>query len=340
MTVYDRPFGRYLEDFVPGDVYRHWPGKTITEYDDHLVLHDHDEPPPAAHERVVRRERDGAGQERRGRQPRLLPRPRDERARRERLVHRQPRGRVRSAHRSPTFHGDTIYAETRVLEATPSKSKDDRGIVTVETKAFNQARARGLLLPPQAHGVEVRRGAAAPASLRRRRLGLSPPLPAERARRFRRRLLEWGSDHRRDLPWRHTRDPWRILVSEVMLQQTQVDRVVPHYERFLAAFPTPAACATRRPRRGRAPLVGPRLQPASPQPAPCGQGRGGRACRRSCRATTPRCGRSPVSAPTRPGRCVRSPSARTWRRSTPTPCACWLAVWPALPCRSRRDGPR
>ena len=36
MTVYDRPFGRYLEDFVPGDIYRHWPGKTITEYDDHL----------------------------------------------------------------------------------------------------------------------------------------------------------------------------------------------------------------------------------------------------------------------------------------------------------------
>ena len=36
MTVYDRPFGRYLEDFEVGDVYRHWPGKTITEYDDHL----------------------------------------------------------------------------------------------------------------------------------------------------------------------------------------------------------------------------------------------------------------------------------------------------------------
>ena len=36
MTIHDRPFGRYLEDFVPGDVYRHWPGKTITEYDDHL----------------------------------------------------------------------------------------------------------------------------------------------------------------------------------------------------------------------------------------------------------------------------------------------------------------
>jgi A/G-specific adenine glycosylase len=56
-------------------------------------------------------------------------------------------------------------------------------------------------------------------------------------------VLEWGAQHRRDLPWRHTRDPWRILVSEVMLQQTQVDRVVPHYARFVEAFPTPAACA-------------------------------------------------------------------------------------------------
>ena len=36
MTTYDRPFGRYFEDFVPGDIYRHWPGKTITEADDHL----------------------------------------------------------------------------------------------------------------------------------------------------------------------------------------------------------------------------------------------------------------------------------------------------------------
>ena len=55
--------------------------------------------------------------------------------------------------------------------------------------------------------------------------------------------MEWAEEFRRDLPWRHTRDAWSILVSEVMLQQTQVDRVVPHYERFLAAFPTPAACA-------------------------------------------------------------------------------------------------
>ncbi len=66
-------------------------------------------------------------------------------------------------------------------------------------------------------------------------------------RHFRRRLLEWGAEHRRDLPWRCTRDPWRILVSEVMLQQTQVERVVPHYERFVAAFAGPAACADARP---------------------------------------------------------------------------------------------
>ncbi len=62
-------------------------------------------------------------------------------------------------------------------------------------------------------------------------------------RRIRRRVLEWGAAHRRDLPWRRTRDPWHILVAEVMLQQTQVERVVPHYERFIAAFPTPGACA-------------------------------------------------------------------------------------------------
>jgi A/G-specific adenine glycosylase len=56
-------------------------------------------------------------------------------------------------------------------------------------------------------------------------------------------MLEWGAGHLRDLPWRRTRDPWAVLVSEVMAQQTGVDRVVPHYQRFLARFPDPAACA-------------------------------------------------------------------------------------------------
>jgi len=56
-------------------------------------------------------------------------------------------------------------------------------------------------------------------------------------------VLEWGARHRRDLPWRRTRDPWAVLVCEVMAQQTQVARVVPAYRRFLGRFPTPAACA-------------------------------------------------------------------------------------------------
>lgn len=53
-----------------------------------------------------------------------------------------------------------------------------------------------------------------------------------------RALLEWYAEHGRVLPWRLTTDPYPVLVSEVMLQQTQVERVVLHYERFLAAFPT------------------------------------------------------------------------------------------------------
>ena len=55
---------------------------------------------------------------------------------------------------------------------------------------------------------------------------------------FQRLILEWGHEHRRDMPWRNTRDPYRILVSEVMLQQTQVSRVLPKYEEFLREFPT------------------------------------------------------------------------------------------------------
>jgi A/G-specific adenine glycosylase len=56
-------------------------------------------------------------------------------------------------------------------------------------------------------------------------------------------LLNWYEAVKRPLPWRATRDPWAILVSEVMLQQTQAARVVPHYERFLARYPTPRALA-------------------------------------------------------------------------------------------------
>jgi A/G-specific adenine glycosylase len=58
----------------------------------------------------------------------------------------------------------------------------------------------------------------------------APVLPAPAARRkFRDVLLKWYRVHGRDLPWRNTADPYHILVSEVMLQQTQVDRVLPMY---------------------------------------------------------------------------------------------------------------
>jgi A/G-specific adenine glycosylase len=58
-----------------------------------------------------------------------------------------------------------------------------------------------------------------------------------------RSLLHWGEALRRDLPWRRTRDPWAILVSETMLQQTQVARVIPRFLEVMERFPTTAACA-------------------------------------------------------------------------------------------------
>ena len=57
-------------------------------------------------------------------------------------------------------------------------------------------------------------------------------------RAFQRRLIAWYKKHGRDLPWRRTRDPYAILVSEVMLQQTQVSRAILYYERFLERYPT------------------------------------------------------------------------------------------------------
>jgi A/G-specific adenine glycosylase len=60
---------------------------------------------------------------------------------------------------------------------------------------------------------------------------------------FQRRLLAWYARHGRDLPWRRTRVPYRVLVSEIMLQQTQVERVVPKYRQFLRAYPTLRALA-------------------------------------------------------------------------------------------------
>jgi len=78
-----------------------------------------------------------------------------------------------------------------------------------------------------------------------------PRLDGETLRTFQARLLRWFREHGRDLPWRKTRDPYKILVSEVMLQQTQVDRVRGYYERFLREYPTVRDLATAHPARVR-----------------------------------------------------------------------------------------
>src|SRR5258706_1549153 len=74
----------------------------------------------------------------------------------------------------------------------------------------------------------------------------SLPLPLAR-QRFRRRLLGWYRQHGRDLPWRRTANPYHILVSEMMLQQTQVDRVLPKYHEWLGKYPSLEALAAAPP---------------------------------------------------------------------------------------------
>jgi A/G-specific adenine glycosylase len=81
-----------------------------------------------------------------------------------------------------------------------------------------------------------------PAAKRKAR-ALPVPAPPER-RRFRQRLLTWYRRHGRDLPWRKTDDPYHILVSEIMLQQTQVDRVLPKYHEWLTKYPSMEVLAT------------------------------------------------------------------------------------------------
>ena len=76
----------------------------------------------------------------------------------------------------------------------------------------------------------------------RRATGPAPPATADSAA-LRRALLAWYRRHARDLPWRRTRDPYRIWLAEVLAQQTRVETAIPYYERFLAALPTVADLA-------------------------------------------------------------------------------------------------
>jgi acyl dehydratase len=137
MTVHDRPFGRHFEDFEIGSVYRHWPGKTITEADDHLfcmiTMNHHPLHTNVwfAENETVHAKNVVVGN----------------------LVYSLVLGmsvpdvsgaaianlEVESlTHQRPTFHNDTIYAASKVLDKKASSSRPDRGIVTIETRAFNQ----------------------------------------------------------------------------------------------------------------------------------------------------------------------------------------------------------
>jgi acyl dehydratase len=137
VTTHERPFGRYLEEFVPGDVYRHWPGKTITEADDHLfcmiTMNHHPLHTDAWFAET---------QTQFGRNVVVGN-----------LVYSVVLGMSvpdvsgsavanleveELRHPRPTFHGDTIYAETVVIDARESASRPDRGVVTVESRGFNQ----------------------------------------------------------------------------------------------------------------------------------------------------------------------------------------------------------
>src|ERR1700690_487919 len=71
-------------------------------------------------------------------------------------------------------------------------------------------------------------------------------LSAPDQRSFRRKLLAWYDRERRDLPWRQNRDPYRVWLSEIMLQQTRVAAVIEHYHEFLRRFPTVEKLAAAR----------------------------------------------------------------------------------------------
>lgn len=73
--------------------------------------------------------------------------------------------------------------------------------------------------------------------------------PGDRIANIRKKILSWYRKNRRDLPWRKSKDPYRIWISEIMLQQTRVETVIPYYLRFLELFPDVRALAEAQPDR-------------------------------------------------------------------------------------------
>src|ERR687896_185148 len=151
-----RRYGRYLEEFKVGDVYKHWPAKTVTEADDHLfcllTMNHH----PLHINDVY------AAQSQQGRNVVVGP-----------LVYSLALGMSVSdvsgkaianlateelSHPAPVFHGDTLYAESEVLGVKASQSKRDRGVVKVHTRVYKQDGTlvaefkRAVLVPRKAEG--------------------------------------------------------------------------------------------------------------------------------------------------------------------------------------------
>ncbi len=139
MTIHDGrdKFGRYYEEFVVGDVYKHWPSKTITESEDHLFCD------ITMNHHPLHSDRWYAEEETQFKQNVVVGN----------FVYSLVLGmsvadvsgkaianlEIESLkHSKPTFHGDTIRAETTVLDKVESSSRPDRGIVTVETRGINQ----------------------------------------------------------------------------------------------------------------------------------------------------------------------------------------------------------
>src|SRR3712207_5736313 len=163
-----RQYGRYLEEFEVGDVYKHWPAKTVTEADDHLfcliTMNHH----PLHINDVY------AGNSQQGRNVVVGP-----------LVYSLMLGMSvgdvsgkaianlateELSHPAPVFHGDTLFVESEVLEVRPSKSKPDRGIVKVKTDCYKQDGTlvatfkRAVLVPRLPEGAQEETAGAASGS--------------------------------------------------------------------------------------------------------------------------------------------------------------------------------
>ena len=143
--------------------------------------------------------------------------------------------------------------------------------------------------------------------------GVSGP-PRERAQEDVSRLVDWFRREGADLPWRRTRDRYRVLVAEAQLQATPVARVVPYYLSFVERWPTAGRPGGRAPGRRPGRLARPRVPAPGQEPARRGAGRRRRAAGPS-RSGSPTC---PASVPTPRPPCAASPTARTSCRSTPT----------------------